>query len=60
MRYFVKSHFNGCNEVTENQYIRFIANIRSGASAMSEQQKQQLIERVTRVEPKGGGNTAHK
>ena len=58
MRYFVKPLFSGWHEVSEEQYNRFIARIREGATAMNEQQKQQLIERVTRVE-QNGGYTAH-
>lgn len=59
MRYFVKSHYSGWNEVTKDQYLRFVDNIRTGATAMTEKQKLQLIERVTKVEPKGGSNAAH-
>ena len=60
MRYFVKPHFSGWHEVTENQYVRFINNIRTGASAMTESQKQQLIERVTRTEPEDSDNAARE
>lgn len=51
MMYFVKSRFYGWKEVSETQYNRFINNIRVGATAMNEQQKEELIKKVTKVKP---------
>lgn len=50
-KYFVKSHFNGWCEVSEENFNRFIDNIWKSAVAMNEQQKQKYINQVTKTEP---------
>lgn len=51
-KYFVKSHFNGWCEVSEENYKRFIENIIQRAGGMNDKQKQQYINRVTKTEPR--------
>ncbi len=53
MRHFVKPHFSGWHEVDKEHFDSFVANIREGATAMSEAQKEECIKARTRIE-KGG------
>lgn len=50
MKYFVKSRFTGWQEVAEQNYRDFIKNIKASATAMSDEEKQRLVEKVTRTE----------
>ena len=58
-RYFVKSHFNGWQEVDEEHYNNFIKIIQNGATALNDTQKEQYIKQKTfKYEaPRGGGKS---
>lgn len=53
-KYLVKPHFNGWCEVSEENFNRFIDNIRKHTPAMNEQQKQKHINQVTKIERRHG------
>ena len=50
MRYFVKPHFSDWREVDKEHYERFIKNIRSGATAMNNSEKEECIRLRTKID----------
>lgn len=48
-RYFVKSHFSGWHEVSEESYKAFIEHIKKGALALSDAKKNEYIKTVTKI-----------
>ena len=54
MRYFVKSHFSGWNEVSETMYHRFCQHLRDGATAIKSTEKEQYIQtRAVKIDEDG-------
>lgn len=49
-RYFVKAHFGGWCEVTEENFNKFVENIQKHATGLKAHEKEEYIKKVTRIE----------
>lgn len=48
-KYFVKSYFNGWQEVKEEQYKRFVQNLRQGSTNIKQEAKDDFISSRTKI-----------
>lgn len=48
--YFVKARFSGWHKVNEEHFNAFVQNIKNGAQNMNDEEKDEYIKTITRIE----------